>query len=220
MSGTQETNSLEARWFGTGAVPERLDEWIAGLGPTETATRTDLYLAPSHPTFNLKLRGGGGEFVELKRRLGGPERRGFGSGVAGHVEQWYKWSFPLAHATELRTTDRTGLWLPVEKTRTLHAFDGADRGPLDERLATADVTAHVELTAVAARSETAWTVGIEVAGRPGALEDALDAVGTAAFGDGFPVDLSPTQSVGYAAWLHRLAADSRPSADVLVPSNR
>jgi hypothetical protein len=219
MGRTTETNSLEVRWFGTGPTPRALDEWIAGLGPVETSTRTDRYLSPLSPSFNLKLRSEGGEFVEMKRRLGGSERREFGPDVTGSVEQWYKWSFPLDRRPEPRTTDRTGLWLPVEKTRSLHAFEDAELRALGDAPPT-DVTAHVEVTEVTARSGTAWTCGLEAAGRVDGLEDTLAAVGGGLFGEGFPVELPAERSLGYAEWLRRIAGDLRPDDEVLVPSNR
>ena len=58
MDRTSETNSLERRWFGTGTPPRALEEWLTGLGDTDTSTRTDLYLAPADPSLDLKLRGG------------------------------------------------------------------------------------------------------------------------------------------------------------------
>jgi hypothetical protein len=219
MGRTTETNSLEVRWFGEGSTPRALDEWIAGLGSVESASRTDLYLSPPTASFNLKLRREGGEFVELKRRLGGAERRSFGPDVTGDVEQWYKWSFSLDHSPGLWTSERTGLWLPVRKARTLHALDPAERpssggGPPD-----GDATAHVELTEVTVPSGTAWTVGLEVAGRAAALEDAFAAVASEAFGGSFPVSLPAERSVGYSEWLRRLG-EGTGAAAVLVPSNR
>lgn len=218
MARTTETNSLEVRWFGTGPPPRALDEWLAGLGPVETSTRTDRYLSPPGPSFNLKLRSEGGEFLETKRRLADAERRDFGPDVTGRVEQWYKWSFPLDHRPELWTTDRTGLWIPVEKTRALHAFDDDDLRSLDD--APSGAAAHVEVTEVTALGETAWTCGLEAAGPADELERAVAFVGSELFGEGFPVGLPVERSFGYAEWLGRLAGDTRPDSEVLVPSRR
>jgi hypothetical protein len=220
MEQPTETNSLEVRWFGTGSPPQELVEWITDLGPVDTATRTDLYCSPVDPASNLKLRGGDGDYVELKRRLSGPDRYEFGPDVTGSVEQWYKWSFPLDHTPSLWTADPTDLWLPVEKTRSLAVLDSTDHPSVDDGVSDLSVTTHVEVTEVRALSETAWTCGLEAAGSPEHLEDALSAVGAAVFGDAFPIGLSAKQSVGYAGWLRRLTADSGPSEAVLVPSNR
>jgi hypothetical protein len=220
MEQPTETNSLEVRWFGTGSPPQELVEWITDLGPVDTATRTDLYCSPVDPASNLKLRGGDGESVELKRRLGGPDRHEFGADVTGSVEQWYKWSFPLDHTPSLWTDDPTDLWLPVEKTRSLAVLDSTDHPSVDDGVSDYPVTTHVELTAVSALSETAWTCGLEAAGSPEHLEDAVSAVGPAVFGDAFPIGLSAKQSVGYAGWLRRLTADRGPAEAVVVPSKR
>jgi hypothetical protein len=220
MSRTAETNSLEVRWFGTGQPPQELGEWITGLGSIDVSTRTDLYFPPPDPSFNLKLREEGGAAVELKRRLSGPESHTFGPDVDGSVEQWYKWSFSLDHCPELWTADRTGLWLPVTKTRTLYEFDRPELRWFDEQLSEAEVTAHVEVTEVEALSETVWTCGLEAAGDPDELGAAVSVVGSALFGNGFPVDLSAEQSFGYVRWLRRLMSEVQPSDEVLVPSNQ
>lgn len=220
MARTTETNSLEVRWFGTGSVPRELDEWLAGLGPVDTSTRTDRYLSPVGPSFNLKLRSEGGEFVEMKRRLVDPGRHEFGPDVAGAVEQWYKWSFSLDHRPGLWTTDRTGLWIPVEKTRSLHVLDDGERRSLGDDVPWTDVAAHVEVTEVTALGETAWTCGVEATGPVDGLERAVTLVGSELFGEGFPIALPAEQSFGYAEWLRRLAGDSGPDSDVLVPSSR
>jgi hypothetical protein len=236
MSRTTETNSLEVRWFGTGFPPRELEEWIAEVGPVRTSTRTDLYLSPLDPGTNLKLRSEGDEFVEVKRRLATLGRHDFGPDVTGTVEQWYKWSFPLAGASELREADRTGLWLPVEKTRTLSAVDRDAVGPIDDDHVGAGTTVHVEVTRVEVGgekrvgvegeneietlSETAWTCGLEAAGPPAGLEGAFETVGAALFGEGFPLSLSADRSIGYVEWLRRITSDGAPASGVLVTSDR
>jgi hypothetical protein len=98
---TAETNSLEVRWFGRGPPPQTLTEWITRFGSVDVSTRTDLYFSPPGPTFNLKLRSEGGEFVEIKRRLGGPIPHTFGPGVDRTVEQWYS---GVSRSITLRTS--------------------------------------------------------------------------------------------------------------------
>jgi hypothetical protein len=220
MGQTSETNSLEVRWFDTGEPPRALTEWVTGLGETDTAQRTDLYFPPLDPVFNLKLRGGTGDSVEVKHRLGSGRRHSFSPSVTGTVEQWYKWSFSLDHTSRLWTADPTGLWVPVEKTRVLYPFENADRASLDESITDTDVTAHVEVTEVTALSTTGWTCGVEVAGQSDELEAVFTAVESALFGETFPLELAADQSIGYVEWLGRLAADREPDSDVLVPSNR
>jgi hypothetical protein len=220
MGETAETNSLEVRWFEEGPPPQTLTEWITGFGSVDVSTRTDLYFSPPGPAFNLKLRSEGGEFVEIKRRLGGPTSHTFGPDVEGSIEQWYKWSFSLDHAPDLWTADQTDLWLPVTKTRTLYAFDEADLHSFGVDLSGAGVTVHAEVTEVSALSERAWTCGLEAAGPPDEIEDVFFVVGSELFEDGFPVALSSEQSLGYVNWLRQVASDLRPSEEILVPSNR
>ncbi|ELZ80531.1 hypothetical protein C455_06656 [Haloferax larsenii JCM 13917] len=225
MGETVETNSLEVRWFGTGPPPTALSTWLSELGPADTesndaARRTDLYFPPFDPTFNLKLRGGDADAVEVKYRLGSGTRHTFGPDVTGTVEQWYKWSFPLDYAPDLWSTDRTGLWLPVEKTRLLHPFEQSVLRSLDPRLSETGATAHVEVTEVTARSTTGWTCCVEAAGEPADLEDVVDALGDALFGESFPVELGEDQSLGYVEWLRQLSADVSSNAGVRPPSKR
>jgi hypothetical protein len=167
MGQTTETNSLEVRWFETGSPPRAVDEWISGLGTVDRSTRTDLYFPPPGPAFKLKLRSEGVDFVELKRRLADPTVHTFAPDVEGNVEQWYKWSFSLDHTPAPWTADRTGLWLPVTKTRTLYTVEEADLRAVDDGIPAADVSVHAEVTAVSAASARAWTCDIEAAGPPG-----------------------------------------------------
>jgi hypothetical protein len=217
MGRTAETNSLEVRWFEPGDPPTELGEWVTAFGPVETSTRTDLYLSAPDSSVNAKLRGGGGEQVELKCRLSGPERRVLGPGVVGDVEQWYKWSFSLDHTPGLWECDETGLWVPVEKSRTLCTLDkdglrsfGADPE---------EVTAELEITEVEAPSERAWTCCLEVAGPAEELGDAFDAVALALFGERFGYTLSAERSMGYAGWLQGLASGA-VADEVRVRSDR
>ncbi|KAB1189991.1 hypothetical protein GJR96_17620 [Haloferax sp. MBLA0076] len=220
MGRTDETNSLEVRWFGTGSPPQALSEWVSGFGDVEPSQRTDVYLSPLDSGLNLKLRGGGADAVELKYRLGSGTHHVFSPEVTGTVEQWYKWSFPLEYTPSLWSADPTGLWVSVEKTRMLSAFETAELRSFDDSISATDATAHVEVTEVTALSNTGWTCGVEATGPPDALEDVLVAVGARVFGESFPVELTATQSLGYAAWLRGVSADSTPTSSVLVPSNR
>jgi hypothetical protein len=216
MAQPTQTNSLEVRWFREGSPPDAVRAWFADLGSVDAGSRTDRYLAPPSPSFNLKLRDEGAS-VEAKRRLGPPVSRSFANGVAGRVEQWYKWSFPLEGRSGLEKPDPTGLWVPVEKTRLLYALDGTD-GPLSDR--PDDLTAHVELTEVTAPEGHAWTVGVEVSGPVADLEPAFEALSTELFGGAFPVTFTEGRSFGYAAWLAQNGADGTPDPTVLVPSQR
>ncbi len=82
------------------------------------------------------------------------------------------------------------------------------------------MAAHVEVTEVTTPGETAWTCGVEATGPVDELDHAVAFVGSDLFGEDFPVALPAEQSFGYPAWLRRLARDSRPESEVLVPSNR
>jgi hypothetical protein len=217
--------TFEVRWFLDGTPPDDVTTWFEAFEAAQEAPRTDLYLASDDPGLNAKLREGK---VQLKRRGGQPEAVTFAPGVAGAVERWHKWSFPLKRkAPDLFAGEPTGLWHAVEKHRTqrffapdaqadlLHAagFDVQTNAPAD---------AYVELTRVrlyrlgadeSAQEATngtpvqqAWSVCLEAEGPGGALLPTFRQMGAYVFGTGTPPTLRPEASMGYAAWLARQTA--------------
>lgn len=210
--------TLEVRWFGTGPVPQDLQDWFGELGATSPSAWTDLYLPSEDPAMNLKLRS---DNFQVKKRLAGPTRYSFGPHVTGRLEQWAKWSFPVEDASlSLPEHDASDLWVPVKKTRHQFAFTDDEQKIFSEGLPLSPpATIEIECTEVVAKEENAWTICLETEGPPQALLETLTTVGPVLFTEDFPVGLSEEESFGYAQWLQQLSSDDDwvPS-EVLIPS--
>jgi hypothetical protein len=150
--------------------------------------RTDTYLClPETEALGVKLRDGG-VALELKLR-DQISREEFPEGVAGSLELWRKWSFPVKDA---RSIDRLSLpveaWVTVEKARRLaHHPD-----------------CQVELTELRVAGQEWWTLGFEASGaRP---VEALAAALGDFFDDSALVEtVLGARSFGYPAWLGMLS---------------
>lgn len=208
--------TLEARWFGTPPLPDALREWFQTLGAVETYTQTDWYLPAEDPALNLKVRD---DQVQIKRRLAGPFRTSFSPHAAGRCEQWGKWSFGLQDEAEVGTQDPTGLWARVEKTRHQISIPADRQSSLTNDLPTSPpVSIELELTALEAGNDSAWTFCLETEGPIDSLRDTLMTAGPLLLNDRLPVALPDDQSFGYVRWLQQLPSTSlRPLSDVQVP---
>ncbi len=204
MTQPTELNTLEVRWFGDGAVPDGLLNWLDAQGSVDCAHRSDLYFGGGTSGRNLKLRGGDSPRIELKWRLGATPWS-FTDDLAGTAEQWYKWSFRLAEPATLWEEDTTDLWILVDKIRRLCTR------PVT--VGDTDVTAQLEVTQLQVRGSSAWTCGLEVDGPPSVLVDALERAGDRFFDARFPRPLTEKTSQGYVAWLEK-TIDVRPSSTV------
>lgn len=192
-------DTAEVRWFFPGPVPEPAAAWFDGLGAGPPQTRTDHYLRPTDDALNLKLREG---LVEVKRR--GSVAPFDAPRAAGTLERWRKWGFRLA---EHDAPAPEGEWLAVTKTRRLAHYaveDGRARPHPGE--APAALGCDVELGRVEVEGAVWWTVCFEAYGAPlGALPDALRRTAAAVLTPAAPPLPAPA-SLGYPAWLQRVAA--------------
>lgn len=195
--------TLEVRWFRNGAPPSSLREWLQALEPDPPHTWTDTYLLTEDPGLNLKVRE---DKLQIKRRTAGPAERSFTSRVAGHVEQWTKWSFDLARGrVDPIDRERGDLWIPVQKTRQQREFDAEDLQAMGINAETdLDAVVLVELTTVAVRDRPAWTLCVEAEGLDDRLEETFAAATRSLFHSNVPILLSVEQSFGYVPWLQQL----------------
>lgn len=138
--GMTIADTLEIRWFGEGAIPERVLEWFRALGPEPPLEkRSDLYLMPrSHYGKGVKLRESMLEVKQLQiwREVDlepGPAR----------LEAWRKWSFP----TDTDVMPEKG-WIEVRKER--------QQVPI-----TKPVPAALEVAEVRANGMPWWSVCLE-----------------------------------------------------------
>ena len=192
--------TAEVRWFCEGPAPEEARAWfraVAGAPPLET--RTDHYVRPAAPDgLGVKWREGKLEMKRLAEAVG--EER-FHVVVAGRVERWRKWSFPLAPGASL---DRpAGDWVEVEKRRRVRYFAAEPAGvrplALGERSAEA---CGLELGEVRVGGRVWWSVCFEAFGSDeDALADRLRRVASHAVAAAEPPVLESARALSYPAWL-------------------
>ena len=184
--------TAELRWFFRRPPPHPVVDWFEKAADPPQS-RTDCYLVlAGTDALGVKVRGGTTN-LEFKLRPRPPERLSLAGGVAGELEEWQRWSLPRGAIT--RRFPRLGLpkapWVEVAKQRRLTTIPyGAESG------------CRVELTAVQARGQEWWTVGLEAYGPPAELVPALEAAAGELFGSldvrgGLDADLS----CGYPGWL-------------------
>lgn len=177
--------TLEVRWFLPGPLPPEAEEWFASLGPAPSSeSRTDRYLVPAESDdLGLKLREGR---VEAKQRTSSWGRREGAAG--GLVEAWRKWSLGVADEPP-----ETG-WLDIAKTRRQRAAVLLGTG----------ARCSLELAEVAVGGARWWSVCLEASGASSRERWALLRAGARRWRLG-TLPLPPSASMGYPAWLRRVA---------------
>ena len=183
--------TLETRWFTEGDLPDGLCDRFGGcLGErSRFPARTDIYLRqPGRDDLGVKTREGQ---LELKQRLDSLGEFTLGDALAGVMERWTKWSFPLANDPSLDL--EPAYWVAVTKTRRLWYVhrDAA--------------TAQVELSRLQVRERIWWSLSLEVTGPDAAAEAAL--LGTLERlldGKALPA-LGLDAAAGYPLFLNRMA---------------
>lgn len=161
--------TTEVRWFLPGVVPDRVWQWFDGQTqvPTGQPPRTDYYLRIAYgDALGIKLREGRIEVKQRQAQLGAVR---FGKSATGHVEQWCKWSFPLAEAESNMSELGDGLssWIGVHKERKVRTFQVQDGAVIDasgtmfleQGCAWEVAQVHLDKTAV-----PWWSVGFEAFG--------------------------------------------------------
>jgi hypothetical protein len=127
--------------------------------------------------------------------------------LAGRVERWTKWSFPLAdgEGDGLASVAASPQWIAVRKARALRAYRASPGGevvpaPPGE---VPPQSCTLELTQVHVAGQSWWTVGFESGGDGLGLRARLDAVVAHVVAAAEPPSLPAMDSFGYAAWLER-----------------
>ncbi len=201
--------TLEVRWFGPGRPPEGITHRFEALGAPAPERRVDTYLQlAGTDDLGVKLRGGAAalEFKLRQHDFGDTKVAG---AVAGNLERWQKWSFPVEDAT-CRTA---ALGLPaaslveVDKRRRLVTYRLAPNGSAVPGGGREGDGCSVEITSLTAQSTEWWSLGFEAFGSQDRLADALTATAEAFFAGGAKVSelLTGALSCGYPAWLSEIA---------------
>lgn len=204
--------TLEVRWFCQGAIPEQVREWFACSDPPplHEPLRVDYYLRLQRSeALGIKLREGS---LEIKQRLRQHGNLRFHRCVTGAIEQWRKWSLPLAATQDglAEVLVPKSSWMGVRKERMLRSYRCDAEGQV---VATpggyADRGCHVELTSIQAGGSLWWTLACEAYGAEPSLRRSL--ASTMAYlleHEGAPCWLDAKDSFGYARWLGLLEQEA------------
>jgi hypothetical protein len=197
---TQPT--LECRWFYEGGIPGPLASavyrWKFETVPDD---RDDVYLVNDAVDVGIKLRGG--KYLEVKKRTNTRTSVFAMDRVAGLIETWVKWSFPLAE--QGIEVESNGAWITVRKSRKTQKFAATKNGLEPVGLwSRHQAGVNFEVTLLRVDDAAWWTVGFEAFGPQRQLdflfEQALRCVLTTG---GLP-DLTPDASMSYPKWLAKL----------------
>ena len=196
--------SAELRWFCRGHPPAGLTDWFRSgdVPPTCEATRDDLYLSlPGCDNLGIKLRQGNVELKRLSRR-GGMER--LRADVPGRVEEWIKWSFPLAEesSTDAVLAEGDRAWLKVTKTRMLRKYEvtGTEVRVVNGASRVAE-GCNLELTTLVISGEAWWTLGFEAFGAESNVERNLRLALQSELADSRFPTMKAEDSYSFPEWL-------------------
>jgi hypothetical protein len=147
---------------------------------------------------------------EIKARWSSGEVASFAGQAVGRCDGWAKWSYgrpPVAPWLEALALEPAG-WVEVRKTRRLLKFSLEAREP--QRVPVTEQAAQgctIELTAVHARGDDWWSVGLEAFGDRQRLRANLMVVAMAFFSArDVPLPLDLTDSCSYPAWLNSFSS--------------
>jgi hypothetical protein len=196
--------TVEVRWFGRGPVPAMVQGWF-GRCPGAAALqmpRVDAYLRATGGALGIKLRQGR---LEIKLRRGELGVVQLHPGVAGRVERWAKWSFPLAAdgGEAFDAVRSSPAWMGVHKARALRAYTVAADGTVEAVPAgqLPPLACSFELTRVRAGDGIWWTLGFEGVGDDARAQERFFRVVGHVLQSAEPPRLEAADSYGYAAWL-------------------
>lgn len=193
--------TAEVRWFYAGACPADIQAWFASAPHVGAAEeRTDRYLAlGEREDLGIKLRGGALLDVKLRTADHGAVR--LAEGIAGRIEEWAKWSFPVSAG------DEDGLWRSVHKSRRTrsHVVDEytgrvSPTDPFPDR----SEVCNAELAQVHIDGRDYWSLGFEAWSKLHEQQRDVLSAGLASFLSKTPVPHGvgrPSDSYSYAAWL-------------------
>lgn len=143
-------STTEMRWWWRGRSPPPVDAWFARLrGVVRDETRTDRYLVlATDEDMGVKVRAG--ERLEIKTLSHRERDVAVSDTVVGTLEQWFKWSFPLAAAPpgEAEIDQNPGTWIRTYKSRWLVEVEDCV----------------IELAEVDVGDERWWSLAAEAAG--------------------------------------------------------
>jgi hypothetical protein len=205
--------TVEVRWFYEGPIPSEMRAWFHSgslPSPEDQPTRVDRYLCITDcDALGIKLRGDDETLIEIKQRVQDSHFRRqvvhIYPGVTGLVEQWRKWSLPLAKS-DWDPVPATA-WVHVKKARLMHTFNvrGSEIVPVEDDGRRSSVSGcALELSTIHAVGQTWWSLCFEAFGEAPRLYEILLQVSARIFtvySDDLPISLEAQDSYGYPRWL-------------------
>jgi hypothetical protein len=197
--------TMEVRWFYGGTIPPDMVGWFhqADQHSADPSPRVDHYLRIAEgDTLGIKLREGRIELKQRHRQYGAVRLHGW---VAGIMEHWRKWSFPLAGLNDglKGAAHPASDWIDVYKRRWLQRYEVLD----EEKIAAVssqyypDQGCDFELTEVRAAGAAWWTLGFEAFGNEDTIQENLRLLADRVLGFTDPPVLAVEDSYGYPRWL-------------------
>ena len=188
--------TAEVRWFLGQSLA--LDRW--DISYAARPVRHDFYLRGSGERLGVKWREGN---IEIKQQQGKAEVYQHRK-LVGYLEQWKKWSFPLADKEAFEPTDH---WIKVIKQRCLARFSYQAGTHTVIPIAADDSTTdlcELEYTHLVVAGQDYYTVGVEASGDVTRLTENLVATmrylaENSNLGESW---LVLANSSNYARWLH------------------
>jgi hypothetical protein len=125
--------------------------------------------------------------------------------VSGLMEQWHKWSFPLAATSTDPMPDSLAesFWVAVKKVRTLCKYE-VTSGRAVLHVPAGDLPeqgGQVELTRLTVQGSEWWTVGLEAWGKETDMRGNLHLLMERVFADSEPPVFQADDSYSYPQWL-------------------
>lgn len=213
MNGEAPLATVEVRWFfGRDDLRyEPVRRWFlhSAPDPSPWSERTDVYLLiPGAHDMGVKQREGQ---LQIKGRVASLGAQSLGSGHAGVVERWLKWSYaglPAAYRALFETgDDRDLVTVPVRKRRALRSLRlDAQTGvvteaPVDESPARG---LGFEFTELHVRGRAYGTLGVEAYPDDAATRQVFAPAAAMLLHGLDAVRLSAAESMSYPAWLTTL----------------
>ena len=196
--------TAELRWFHKEEAPEAYRQWFKNESPRQ---RTDHYYRRSGERLGIKLRDG--KLLEHKPVTSREELHLLLRTIAGNIQTFEKWSFPVAEGAEGYISDalsQPDTWQAVHKTRRIQQYalqpDGSiQRHTGDGRPAEG---CEIELALIKIEEDEWYSIGMEAYSDKDREEFVLRQVATWLFTEqGFPTECGGIDaSKGYANWLY------------------
>lgn len=182
--------TTEVRWWWRGSSPREVARWFAGLrDAVRDEARVDHYLVLVNAA-DTGIKARAGQRLDIKALTERAAEVTVVAGVVGTVEQWVKWSFPLASDGPSTTDLGQPPWIRTSKSRWLIDTEGAE----------------LELAEVDVGHRRWWSLAVEAEGADDAgwhrVVAALRRLAAAGLPEG--LELTDDRSYGYAEMLARL----------------